>query len=88
MKAAKIIAGLVSGFGFLLLLGSFGNIDFAAECGLVMSPDEVLDNFIKAGAGMLIFFSGMVFIAIAECFEEWERGADISAIKRYTGRNK
>lgn len=88
MKAAKIIAGLISGFGFLFLLGSIGNIDFTSANGVVMSPDEILGNFIRAGAGMLIFFGGMVFIAIAEYFEEWKRDADISAIRRYTRRSK
>lgn len=88
MKIAKGIAGVISGLAFLFTLGSIGTIDFALESGAVISPQDELTAFIKAGFGMLIFFGTLVFIGLAEEYEHWKQEADISAEKRYMRRNE
>lgn len=72
MKIAKVIAGSAAGLGFLLILGSFGHLDYASECWIALSPDEIWADYAKAGAGLLIFMFSIVFIALAEQYEKWK----------------
>ena len=88
MKIVKGIAGILSGLGFLFTLGSIGTIDFVLESGAVLSPQDELAAFIKAGFGMLVFVGSLIFIGLVEEYEQWKQEADISAEKRYMRRNE
>ena len=88
MKIVKGIAGILSGLGFLFTLGSIGTIEFGLESGAVLSPQDELTAFIKAGFGMLVFVGSLIFIGLVEEYEQWKQEADISAEKRYMRRNE
>lgn len=88
MKIAKGIAGILAGLGFLCTLGSIGTIDFALESGAILSPQDELTSFIKAGIGMLVFVGSLIFIGLVEEYAQWKQEAGISAEKRYMRRNE
>ena len=88
MKIAKGIAGILAGLGFLFTLGSIGTIDFALESGAILSPQDELTAFIKAGIGMLVFVGSLIFIGLVEEYAQWKQEAGISAEKRYMRRNE
>ena len=79
MKIAKGIAGILAGLGFLFTLGSIGAI---------LSPQDELTSFIKAGIGMLVFVGSLIFIGLVEEYAQWKQEAGISAEKRYMRRNE
>ncbi len=88
MKIAKGIAGILAGLGFLFTLGSIGTIDFALESGAILSSQDELTSFIKAGIGMLVFVGSLIFIGLVEEYAQWKQEAGISAEKRYMRRNE
>ena len=88
MKIAKGIAGILAGLGFLFTLGSIGTIDFALESGAILSSQDELTSFIKAGIGMLVFVGSLIFIGLVEDYAQWKQEAGISAEKRYMRRNE
>ena len=54
----------------------------------MLSPQDELTAFIKAGFGMLVFVGSLIFIGLVEEYEQWKQEADISAEKRYMRRNE
>ena len=88
MKIVKGIAGILAGLGFLFTLGSIGTIDFALESGAILSSQDELTSFIKAGIGMLVFVGSLIFIGLVEEYAQWKQEAGISAEKRYMRRNE
>ena len=88
MKIANGIAGILAGLGFLFTLGSIGTIDFALESGAILSSQDELTSFIKAGIGMLVFVGSLIFIGLVEEYAQWKQEAGISAEKRYMRRNE
>ena len=88
MKIPKGIAGILAGLGFLFTMGSIGTIDFALESGAILSSQDELTSFIKAGIGMLVFVGSLIFIGLVEEYAQWKQEAGISAEKRYMRRNE
>lgn len=78
MKIAKIVAGVISALGFLYMLGSVGNIDYAMECGST-APVDIMGQFVQAFAGLLVFAAALIFMGLADYYENWRHEADISA---------